>query len=70
MLRNDEFFVLADFEAYIYAQSLVQRMYEDRSRWARMMLINIAKSGYFSSDRTIQEYADQIWGLTPIPFEN
>lgn len=70
MLRNDEFFVLADFEAYIYAQSLVQRMYEDRHRWAKMMLINIAKSGYFSSDRTIQEYADQIWGLTPIPFED
>lgn len=69
MLRNDEFFVLADFEAYIYAQSLVQSMYENRSNWAKMMLINIAKSGYFSSDRTIQEYANEIWGLTPIPFE-
>lgn len=69
MLRNDEFFVLADFEAYIYAQSLVQQMYEDRSRWARMMLVNIAKSGYFSSDRTIREYANEIWGLTPIPFD-
>jgi starch phosphorylase len=68
MLRNDEFYVLADFEAYLYAQQLVQKLYEDRTAWARTMLVNIAKSGYFSSDRTIQEYADQIWGLTPIPF--
>ena len=43
--------------------------YEDRRAWARIMLINIDKSGYFSSDRTIQEYAREIWGLTPIPFE-
>ena len=69
MLRNDEFYVLADFEAYLYAQSLVANAYEDRRAWARIMLINIAKSGYFSSDRTIQEYAREIWGLTPIPFE-
>lgn len=69
MLRNDEFFVLADFEAYLYAQSQVAQMYQDRSRWARMMLVNIAKSGYFSSDRTIREYANEIWGLSPIPFK-
>ena len=69
MLRNDEFYVLADFEAYLYAQTLVANAYQDRRSWARMMLVNIAKSGYFSSDRTIQEYADEIWGLTPIPFE-
>ncbi len=70
MLRNDEFYVLADFEAYLYAQSLVAKAYEDRRAWARIMLINIAKSGYFSSDRTIQEYAREIWGLTPIPFDH
>ena len=69
MLRNDEFYVLADFEAYLYAQSLVANAYEDRRAWARIMLINIAKSGYFYRDRTIQEYAREIWGLTPIPFE-
>lgn len=70
MLRNDEFYVLADFEAYLYAQSLVAKAYEGRRAWARIMLINIAKSGYFSSDRTIQEYAREIWGLTPIPFDH
>ena len=70
MLRNDEFYVLADFNAYLEAQRMVSDAYEDRHAWARMMLVNVAKSGYFSSDRTIQQYADEIWGLTPIPFEN
>lgn len=70
MLRNDEFFVLADFDSYVYAQSQVEQRYRDRGHWARTMLINIAKSGYFSSDRTIKEYAKEIWGLTPIPFED
>lgn len=69
MLRHDEFYVLADFDAYVRAQEEVQGWYEDRSAWARAMLVNIAKSGYFSSDRTIQEYAHDIWGLTPIPWE-
>ena len=70
MLRNDEFFVLADLQSYIYAQHDVQEWYQDRSAWARAMLINIAKSGFFSSDRTISEYAKDIWNLTPIPFED
>ena len=69
MLRNDEFFVLADFMAYIKAQQEIQDKYKNRSNWCRMMLINIAKSGYFSSDRTIKEYAEQIWDLKPIPYE-
>lgn len=68
MLNRDEFFVLADFDAYLWAQQDVSSWYQNRSAWARAMLINIAKSGYFSSDRTIQQYADEIWGLKPIPF--
>lgn len=68
MLRNDEFYVLADFDAYVFAQRQVQKRYTDKSRWARTMLINIAKSGYFSSDRTIAQYAEEIWDLKPIPF--
>lgn len=70
MLRKDEFFVLADFDAYMWAQKDVSHWYTDRKAWARAMLVNIAKSGYFSSDRTIQEYADEIWGLTPIIFDD
>lgn len=68
MLRNDEFFVLADFDAYIYAQTKVEERYRNKSLWARTMLVNIAKSGYFSSDRTIRQYAEEIWHLKPIPF--
>lgn len=70
MLNRDEFFVLADFAAYCKAQEDVQSWYENRPAWARAMLINIAKSGYFSSDRTIQEYADHIWGLKPLDFDS
>lgn len=70
MMRNDEFFVLADFDAYVYAQEKVQARYMDKSRWAKTMLVNIAKSGYFSSDRTISEYAKEIWNLKPLSFED
>lgn len=69
LLRNDEFYVLADFDAYVYAQREIENRYQQKSNWARTMLINIAQSGYFSSDRTIKEYAKEIWDLQPIPFE-
>ena len=69
LLRNDEFYVLADFDAYVYAQRQVEARYQDKTSWARTMLINIAQSGYFSSDRTIREYAKEIWDIHPIPFE-
>lgn len=66
MFKNDEFFVLADFNAYRVAQERVERRYQDKQGWARMCLVNIAKSGFFSSDRTIQQYADEIWHINPI----
>ncbi len=68
LTQNDEFFVLADFNAYVHAQEEVEARYRDTHRWARTMLINIAKSGYFSSDRTINEYAKEIWDLEPIKY--
>ncbi len=61
MVRNDEFFVLADFESYVEAQERVEALYQDRHNWAKMCLVNIAQSGYFSSDRTIEEYVRDIW---------
>ncbi len=70
MLRNDEFFVLADFAAYVEAQQKVENRYRNQALWAKTMLINIAKSGYFSSDRTIAEYAKDIWNLEPIKYES
>jgi starch phosphorylase len=64
--RNDEYMVLADFHAYCEAHDKVYAMYADRHAWARMCLINIAKSSYFSSDRTIEEYVHDIWHIEKI----
>ncbi len=63
MNRNDEYFLFADFEAYLKAQAKVDELYRDRAKWSQMCLVNIAKSGYFSSDRTIEEYVKDIWKL-------
>ena len=68
MLHRDEFFVLADFDAYVRAHEEAAAWYENKPAWSRAMLINIAKSGYFSSDRTIRQYADEIWGLKEIKY--
>lgn len=68
MLHRDEFFVLADFDAYLMAHNEVAGWYADKRAWARAMLMNIARSGYFSSDRTIREYAEEIWGLDEVQF--
>ena len=63
---NDEFFILKDFDAYIAAHEEIVRRYQDKDAWARSMAMNIANSGIFSSDRTIQEYAEDIWGIEPV----
>ncbi|MDD8048304.1 MAG: glycogen/starch/alpha-glucan phosphorylase [Thomasclavelia sp.] len=68
LVKNDEYFVLADYESYAKAQHEVEELYQDKERWAHICLVNIAKSGYFSSDRTIQNYVDDIWKLTKIKF--
>src|SRR5690606_22270514 len=59
--RNDEFFVLKDFDSYVTAQNQISEKYKNKNRWSKMMINNIAKSFYFSSDRTIDEYARGIW---------
>ncbi len=69
LTKNDEFFVLADFNSYVQAQEEIERRYADRNAWARTCLINIAKSWYFSSDRTIRQYAEDIWHIQPIDIE-
>ena len=66
MYRNDEYLLAADFEAFVEAHQEVQRRYQDKTYWAKMCLSNIAKSGYFSSDRTIMQYADDIWKILPL----
>ncbi len=64
--KNDEYFVLGDFEAYRLAQEEIQRRYKNKNEWAKSCLVNIAKSGYFSSDRTIANYIDDIWHIDKV----
>jgi starch phosphorylase len=66
LMQNDQYFVLKDFDSYIRAHEDLQKTYLNQDKWLTMSLINIANSGHFSSDRTIQEYASQIWGIRPI----
>jgi len=65
LLHNDRFLTLADYKSYIAAQDEVSATYNDTSKWAEMAINNIASSGKFSSDRTIAEYAREIWGMEP-----
>lgn len=63
MHRNDEYFILKDFAPYAQAQEKIALLYQDRAKWNEMALVNIAESGFFSTDRTIQQYIDDIWKL-------
>lgn len=64
--RADEYFVLEDYADYARAQKDIDRAYRDREEWAKMAIRNTAKSGKFSSDRTIRQYAEEIWHLPPV----
>ena len=64
--RPDEYFVLEDYADYARAQQEVDKAYKNKEKWAKKAIINVAKSGKFSSDRTIQQYADEIWNLKPL----
>jgi starch phosphorylase len=59
--EGDPFFALADFEDYVRAQREAERAYQNRKRWLKMTILNTARLGYFSSDRTVLEYVQDIW---------
>ncbi|MBR6153123.1 MAG: glycogen/starch/alpha-glucan phosphorylase, partial [Treponema sp.] len=64
--RPDVYFLLADFDSYVQTQKKLAQVYADKKKWAKMALMNIANSGKFSSDRTIQEYVDDIWKIQKV----
>ncbi len=64
--RADTYFILKDFKSYAEAQRRVEEAYKDEKRWAKMAILNTACSGKFTSDRTIQQYVDEIWHLDKV----
>jgi starch phosphorylase len=66
LLNGDPYLVLADYASYIDRQNEVSAAYRDRDRWTKMAVTNVARSGKFSSDRAVGEYADAIWGINPL----
>lgn len=65
--EGDPYMVLADYASYVECQERVSRAYRDPEGWTRMSILNTANMGRFSSDRTIREYAEEIWGVRPVP---
>jgi starch phosphorylase len=63
---GDNYLLLADYASYIAAQERVETLYRDQPRWTRRAILNVAGMGKFSSDRTIREYAEKIWGARPV----
>ncbi|WP_238013299.1 glycogen/starch/alpha-glucan phosphorylase [Dactylosporangium sp. AC04546] len=70
MLGRDEYLALADYRAYVECQDHVAAVWQDRDRWTRMSVLNAARTGFFSSDRTVREYCDKIWRVDPVRVED
>ncbi|PWU06018.1 MAG: glycogen phosphorylase [Verrucomicrobia bacterium] len=66
LLNWDPYMVLADYESYCKKQDEVDKVFKDKKRWAKMAILNTARMGKFSSDRTIKQYANEIWKVEPI----
>lgn len=66
LAENDQYFVLRDFPSYLDVQKRIGKTFENKLEWQQKSLINIAHAGYFSSDRTIKEYADEIWKIQAV----
>ncbi len=66
LLYKDNYFVLKDFASYIEAQEKINNLYKDQKKWLHMSIVNTAKSGFFTTDRTMRQYNDEIWHTLPI----
>jgi starch phosphorylase len=69
LIHRDDYFVLADFQSYVDRQKEVSHAWTDQSHWNKMSILNTARMGEFSSDRTIHEYCRDIWRVEPTPVE-
>ncbi len=69
LLYSDPYFLLADYRSYVDCQDRVSLAYRDQDHWTRMSILNTARMGKFSSDRSIQDYCDDIWKVHPIKIE-
>jgi starch phosphorylase len=69
LLYHDEYLLLADYQSYIDCQERVGRIFQDKKRWTRMSILNVANMGKFSSDRSINDYCRKIWQVHPSPVE-
>ena len=69
LLTRDEYMLLADYQSYIDCQDVVGRAYRDRDHWTRMSILNVARMGKFSSDRSIRDYSADIWKTWPVKIE-
>jgi glycogen phosphorylase len=66
LLERDDYMLMADFPSYLEAQNRVSAAYQDKDRWTKMAILNTARSGKFSSDRSIKEYCEEIWNVVPV----
>jgi starch phosphorylase len=66
LYQGDNYMLFADYESYINCQQRVSDTYRDRNKWVKMSILNTANIGKFSTDRTISEYAKDIWGVKPV----
>jgi starch phosphorylase len=67
LLFHDDYMLMADFRSYVDASEKAAYAYQDRERWTRMSILNTARAGFFSSDRTIRQYCSEIWHVEPVP---
>jgi starch phosphorylase len=69
LLYDDPYMLLVDYQSYLDGQEKVSQTYKDRDKWTRMSILNVARMGKFSSDRSIREYCQNIWQVEPVKIE-